>query len=848
MSRFPKLSFLSLSLLFASSQVQAEFHPSLFPFMPRVLGEGFFGDETLGEADAMVPLFGNHGGIFYIDGLGKTGDDDGYLGSFGGGYRGIYNDRFLWGAYVFGDFNRVARGPHFPVVNPGLELMTNYWDIHVNGYFPTSPKQKVEGRFLGEQLGTTQYISFTGHNQFDNLINLVEEVGNGVDGEVGLTLPVFRNLRFYTGGYHFSFKEARDINGIIGGVEMPLNNYFTVSLRDSYDRVQRNTAQLGIRLTLGAMEKGEQPKVEDRLLDPIRRHLGTWNTGSGIPSQQAYVNTGVRVLTRDNIWFFSSAGTPFVAANGFSNCTYENNCLDTSFSQTTVDAIDAISPAANLYLGPGNYGTFSGTSFSSSAVVQQADFLTTLSLNPRQSVYGRGENFTVAGLRVLKGSLTLINNNTVDSIFLVNSDGEFTNGLRVLGANNRITNSIIGTNNAASGFKRAVTIESGQLFTLENSRLEAFSDSNIPATGILMVNASEILINNVSINVNAIQQNTNSVSGEGINILESLGKVSITNSRINVQVKNSAGQNSEATGISIDQNGSIANTIISNSQVSVNSSSHGSGLNSTSNALGISVEGKAQVVDSSINTHSLNETTNGISTSSGYQTVSQAAGSSLEILRSQGTVTAQATGLNSMANATGLLVSSGTDADITAARISASAQATLESNATGINATAEINEPSASIFFTGIDITSTATSANTATAIALRASHATINEVATSNGTFLPSTLTAQATGTQIALAKGAELNVSSRFNNDVTSNRRIGTHMTYNVAATGNNARAIGVEAVNSSSAVLFNSALSVTANNTPGINFLSSENSVIRDCSFFGLALTGTCPVVGK
>ncbi|ASQ47093.1 hypothetical protein [Legionella clemsonensis] len=99
----------------------------------------------------------------------------------------------------------------------------------------------------------------------------------------------------------------------------------------------------------------------------------------------------------------------------------------------------------------------------------------------------------------------------------------------------------------------------------------------------------------------------------------------------------------------------------------------------------------------------------------------------------------------------------------------------------------------------------------------------------------------------QIALAKGVELN-DSDFSNNITSNRRIATHMTYNVAATGNNATAIGVEAVSSSSATLFNSALNVTANDTSGIDFLRSENSMIQDCSFFILALDGSCSVVGK
>ncbi|ASQ45047.1 inverse autotransporter beta domain-containing protein [Legionella clemsonensis] len=175
----PPLTFLSLSILLANTAVHADFSPRPFPFIPRALGEVYFGDRTLGEADAMLPFYGNQDGIFYVDGLGKIGSDDGSLESIGAGYRGIHNNTFLWGVYTFGDFNRVDRGPRFSVVNPGLEFMTNLWDVHVNGYFPTS-KQKIQSTFLGQQIGTTQYISFSGHREFDNLINLVEETGNGV--------------------------------------------------------------------------------------------------------------------------------------------------------------------------------------------------------------------------------------------------------------------------------------------------------------------------------------------------------------------------------------------------------------------------------------------------------------------------------------------------------------------------------------------------------------------------------------------------------------------------------------------------------------------------------------------
>lgn len=189
-----RLSFLTVSLLLANNiNVHAmEFKPVSFPLAPRALIEGSSSDSHLlfGEGDLMIPMFGNRNEFFFADGYVKAGTEAGRVGSIGGGYRGIRNN-YLWGAYAFGDFNRLPRvkSHYFSVINPGLELMTNLIDVHLNGYLPVSSRQRITGVSPAEQLGMTQYISFAGHSQFDNLINVVEGIGKGFDGEIGLTIP-----------------------------------------------------------------------------------------------------------------------------------------------------------------------------------------------------------------------------------------------------------------------------------------------------------------------------------------------------------------------------------------------------------------------------------------------------------------------------------------------------------------------------------------------------------------------------------------------------------------------------------------------------------------------------------
>ena len=80
--------------------------------------------------------------------------------------------------------------------------MTNDWDLHINGYIPTK-REKSEGIFFGNQLGITDFVRFSGHQEFDNLFEKVEEVGAGFDAEVGYTIPGKRRYRLFGGGYFF---------------------------------------------------------------------------------------------------------------------------------------------------------------------------------------------------------------------------------------------------------------------------------------------------------------------------------------------------------------------------------------------------------------------------------------------------------------------------------------------------------------------------------------------------------------------------------------------------------------------------------------------------------------------
>ncbi|KTD11211.1 hypothetical protein, partial [Legionella hackeliae] len=525
--------------------------------------------------------------------------------------------------------------------------------------------------------------------------------------------------------------------------------------------------------------------------------------------------------------------------------TYENNCLDTSFSQTTVNSIDTISPNANFYLGSGSYGTFSGTS---TFVAPQADFLTILTLNRGQSLYGRSNNFTTRGLRIIRGSLELAGDNNYDSLQLINNDNEFGAGLIIMDSSDvRVSNSIIGEASRKLGYREPVLIDRARDVVIDNSRIVAFvdntTDSDISVNGVRITDSNRVALNNDVIVVSATQHGAAAVQCQGIFVIDSR-LINIINSQLNVKVQNLAGQDVTARGLVLTRPLSEPLTI-KNSTLNIDAISTGIGTSSAVMAEGISNASRVSVFDSVITVNSLNETSNGSSNAKIFN--SEESSTLLTITRTSATASAKATGENATASALGLSVGREAIANLERAKITASAEASSTATAIGINETGFSIEKRATLNFAGMDIRSVAVANNSATAKALVAEWGLTEEVVSSNGTFLPSTINAEANSSFIAIAEGVELD-NSIFTNNVKDNRSFDTQVTYNVAANGNLSSAIGVLAFNNSQATLFNSVLNVTTNNKPGIDFISSQNSVIRNCSFSGLILTGTCPVVGK
>jgi hypothetical protein len=339
-------------------------------------GIGVFG------GDAMLPVFGNNQQFAYADFMGDYGTNDTYLISPGGGYRGIVNNQIL-GVYCFGDYQRTDLGQDFWVVNPGIEWISPHWDWHLNVYIPPEDSKQSGDTVFASTLGDDNAVSFENgtHNQYDELVAPFVVIGHGVDTEIGYSFSAKDNLRsrVYLGGYYYqppSSANVENFTGVTAGFEQAITKNYSIALFNSYDQLNHYVAGVSLTVTFGGESNLFSNNVQDRMLDPVQRHVGIINTGAGTYDQESLEDQGYG-LQYDNVYFLTPDGT--------GNGTYGNPA---ALTQSTLDTVNLESPnTARIYLQGGqnaiyniNENTTSGT--------------TGLSVYNGQDFYGRTADYT----------------------------------------------------------------------------------------------------------------------------------------------------------------------------------------------------------------------------------------------------------------------------------------------------------------------------------------------------------------------------------------------------------------------------------------------------------------------
>lgn len=429
------------------------------PPLPRITVSGNAGNLWFAETDALFPILNTPSGICFADVTGKYGNDNAWLLSFGLGSRNIVSDNALFGGYIFTDFNKTAYDKYISVLNPGVEGMSNAWDFHMNAYFPLGKKSRKLSTFSGNE-NIPNSVFFAEHRQYSSVYNYLENVGPGYDLEVGKTLFSFRRARLFSGIYYFSPQNSRQIMGIAAGFEAPLKaSNFAIAIRDTYDNLNRNTFAVTLRYRFHI--DSTKTQIADRLLDDIPRHIASLRQGNGIPTRNSIVNTGNRIVIRDNIWFFNP-GVSYTEVQNYSYCTYETPCY--GLGQLQIDAINRLSPNANFYLSSGVYNNDSSFNFHSG-----------------QNVFGRVPGFLQLADGVsrplLTNSLIMNGNNNVHNLRIA---GKSIAELEIGGAVEPFQIGILAASTSAGNnaiFDSEIDINSS-----DNNVIGISNDSNAPLT------------------------------------------------------------------------------------------------------------------------------------------------------------------------------------------------------------------------------------------------------------------------------------------------------------------------------------------------------------------------------
>lgn len=567
----PNISFfvlLAALLLQVNTALAQDLYPQILPLNPRIIGDLSTNRIGIADGDLLLPLYGNNSQILYFNTQDNYGSDNSWLSSMGVGIRSVMNDQLL-GAYIFGDRDSDGDGSQFWVVNPGLEFMRGHWDAHINGYFPTNDKKQLTNLNFGNQFGIYDFVRFQQHSEFDHLFGKYSVVGNGVDSEIGYSLPIRGNRgRVFLGSYYYIPPDVSKLCGMEGGLEIPLNQHISVRLSASHDNILGTQGRLGLRLELGGITQQADHNIQQRILDPVIRHEGTLGTASGIISQQKLLNSGHEALVSNNIWFFAP-GTATINSVTAADCTYEHPCVGINTNIT--NSINNIQQGAWLYLAPGNYiNSALGNGYN---------------LNAGQSIFGRTQNYVQlaqGSQRALLNDTLFLNGNNLVTNLQVNGQSDSINAFGPnpsragVVINPTATGSIQINNSTITATTTDANHDAGGLLnlslhaavTLQNSTVTALTNG-INSNSVGLFNAGNLLVSSSNLAATSTgTTNTGLLAAGAFN----KGMLTITNSSV---TGNTLNANTVAEGLFNDDFGRV---YILNSALTANSPTFAEGI------------------------------------------------------------------------------------------------------------------------------------------------------------------------------------------------------------------------------------------------------------------------------
>ncbi|RUR07331.1 hypothetical protein [Legionella sp. km772] len=246
----PKLSLVTLCLVqFYSAHGEAVY------YNPRVTGQFLTGgnQQLGGFGDGMVPLFQAPDRMFFANGTVLLGQNQRVTYSGGLGYRQIKNTflgEAILGVFGFVDYYRTRLNHQYTQINPGLEWLAERYEARLQGYIPASSRSVTYGDTFASAIpqnvlfdsgrSTQGLANAVGHRLIDTPVHLVEDFGPGVELELGRQVNFGKGMWVRAGGYHYSYKNSQDINGVQANLELAIKDSMSLIIQDNYDGQNRN--------------------------------------------------------------------------------------------------------------------------------------------------------------------------------------------------------------------------------------------------------------------------------------------------------------------------------------------------------------------------------------------------------------------------------------------------------------------------------------------------------------------------------------------------------------------------------------------------------------------------------
>jgi hypothetical protein len=235
-----------------SHEKESEFIPSLIFFSVRQdLGAGIGYETGYTTLEELLFTKINQNWSPFLDVKVHRFLNDRYATNIGIGSR-FFSESLckVFGMNLYYDYRNINYA-HFNQLGFGWELLSNQWNVHINGYFPLGNK-----RVLSCSAIQTSDQFFLKRRNYD-----VALTGLNLEGEVLIGKP--RPLSFYgLGGFYYYKNSCKDVIGGELGIFARYKQILFLKITYTFDDVfkQRFQGMIGLSFPLG-----EIPKIKDKL-------------------------------------------------------------------------------------------------------------------------------------------------------------------------------------------------------------------------------------------------------------------------------------------------------------------------------------------------------------------------------------------------------------------------------------------------------------------------------------------------------------------------------------------------------------------------------------------------------